>query len=287
MATNNTFQVNPYSSSKIDKNLVKSGSVLKEYRQTDSLSFDQQFEGVPTEKLVAGGIRIKKQSYQDARDGIWLGIDKDGKGKINIGDENNFFLWDGENLVISGTITGATVQTAAAGQRIRLSSNPSNAIEFLEDGTVFGLLEVTRDGDDGQVRLVDPYSGNFGVYLESTVGSGSNTVAALRSQGATVTAGGTGTNYNAQLIANGVFFGSYRTGTGTYLLTNGRLASNWLPQAGGQYNLGSSGLRWNDVFAVDILSNFIQASDGANIDGWNVSATLQDHENRITALENA
>lgn len=257
MATQNK-EIKSYDTFNINKYLVKDDSPINDFDEMDNLAFDARFEGVPTEKLILGGIKVKKTSYTDVNDGVWIGIDKDGKAKINIGNENEFLLWNGEKLIISGeleaaTITGGTIQTATTGLRILMSSTNANRIEFLNDDTTYGLLEVTDDSGDSVVRLVSPQSGNHGLYLRSNI-TGSfaeNTRANLESQGAFVSAGGSGNNYNSQIGVDNVSFGVYRDGGGNRFIgiSSGLyFAQELTPKDSNQHNLGQLNRRWDNLF---------------------------------------
>lgn len=257
-------KVPTYNSWDIDDRLVREGSVLNQYQQRDALSFDQDFEGVPAENVITGGLRAKKTSYSDTQSGVWIGVDKDGLGKINVGNNSDYLLWDGTKLTVSGTITSSTFQTAETGERIVISSTTSNAIQFLDDNDEYGRLEVIRDGTDGVVRLVDPYNGGFGVYLRATTGSGSNTTASLIAQGATITAGGKGAVYQAQLLlSGGDYFGAfYDSPDGNRVVTS----MDVLPDSDGVRDLGTTSVRWGTIYCDNLV-----ATNGTG--GWVGSAT--------------
>lgn len=157
--------------------------------------------------------------------------------------------------ITGSTITGGTIQTASSGLRIRLTSSNTNRIEFLSGSTLYGLLQVDSSGTDGRVRLVDPYNGNYGLYLIATIGSGSNTQASLIAQGAQISAGGSSSVYSSQLIVDNDYFGAYRTGGSNKLFTNLRLDGNWLPFSNNSYTLGSSTYRWSQLHTNSITLN--------------------------------
>jgi len=54
--------------------------------------------------------------------------------------------------IITGTLTGLIIQTATSGLRVRMSSSPTNKIEFLDGNTAYGYLEITDEGS-GQYDL--------------------------------------------------------------------------------------------------------------------------------------
>lgn len=82
--------------------LTAKDSVLNSYKFTDSLQFDQQYEGAPGKNILWDATQIRKKTYEDTTAGIWIGVDTDGKAKINIGDATNSFVWNGTGLIITG-----------------------------------------------------------------------------------------------------------------------------------------------------------------------------------------
>ncbi len=105
-------------------------------------SSTKSFETLTAQTMVAQTILIKKTSYSDSQSGVWMGFE-DGIFKINIGDADSSLKWDGSSLVIDGdisgsTITGGTFQTAASGQRIRITAEamssptqPANSLALI------------------------------------------------------------------------------------------------------------------------------------------------------------
>lgn len=57
-------------------------------------------------EVVAGGVlRAVKRAYtDDTRAGWWLGVDSDGKAKLNIGDADQFLKWTGERVSVRGDL---------------------------------------------------------------------------------------------------------------------------------------------------------------------------------------
>ena len=57
-------------------------------------------------EVVAGGVlRAVKRAYtDDTRAGWWLGVDSDGKAKLNIGDAHQFLKWTGERVSVRGDL---------------------------------------------------------------------------------------------------------------------------------------------------------------------------------------
>lgn len=158
-------ELKDYTSLDISEFLVADTSVLTEYAQTDSLAFDQAFEGVPGGNIIFGGMQIRKKKYSDVTTaGVWVGVDVDGVGKINIGDNSNFLLWNGSSLTVSGaitatsgtiggwvigadtlssaggeivldsdgeTITGGTIRTSSTGERVQMLSS-TNTLQIID-----------------------------------------------------------------------------------------------------------------------------------------------------------
>lgn len=173
-------ELKDYTALDINEFLVSDTSVLTEYEQTDALAFDQSFEGVPGGNIIFGGMQIRKKKYSDTTtSGVWVGVDTDGIGKINIGDGTNFLLWNGSSLVISGdltatsgTIGGWTIgATTLASDRVILDSGGS--IQILDASSVVRAesfingWEFSNEvgGTSGSI-YIDPTFDNF--YIQAS-----------------------------------------------------------------------------------------------------------------------
>lgn len=157
-------EIKDYTAIDIDEFLVAKGSVLRDYEQKDALAVDQMFEGVPGGNIIFGGMQIRKKEYADTTTaGVWIGVDSDGIGKINIGAGNNSLLWNGSQLVVSGEIIalsgtiggwtigattltgggvtldssgiveGGIVRTSSSGQRVQMLDS-TNTMQILDSG---------------------------------------------------------------------------------------------------------------------------------------------------------
>lgn len=77
---------------------------------TDTIKFDQTYEGVPGQNLLFYGTPIRKKKFLDEVNGIWFGVDTDGVAKmiVGFGDVNGSdfvgFAWNGEFFVIGGQL---------------------------------------------------------------------------------------------------------------------------------------------------------------------------------------
>lgn len=92
-----------------------------------------------------GNIKFGKTAYtDDTNAGLWLG-DVSGVAKFNIGSSATKYLhYDGTDLtMLGGIITGATIQTATSGYRIKLDT--AN-MKFFSDGNQKGYLEYVVAG---------------------------------------------------------------------------------------------------------------------------------------------
>ncbi len=163
----------------MDSLLTAKTSVLNDYDFTDTIAFDQSYEGVPGQNMLFYGMPIRKKRFEDDTNGIWLGVDADGLAKINIGDGTISLQWDGSSLDFvnaAGDIAGITWTTIAG-------------------------IEVLQITSSGAIQLVAPdgiiASGDLAV---------SETLAVMAASG--VTAGGVGAISIYGLTAFGIYFGS-------------------------------------------------------------------------------
>jgi hypothetical protein len=99
-------------------------------------------------ELTGGSIRYGKTAYtDDTNAGYWLG-NVSGVAKLNIGaSSTKYFHYDGTDLIIlGGTITGSTIQTATTGRRMKFS-NADSKIQWLNGDTEEGYIYNNGSGD--------------------------------------------------------------------------------------------------------------------------------------------
>jgi len=182
---------------------------------------------------------------------------------------NKYIFWDesGGDLLVKGsitastitggTITGALIQTAVSGLRIRLSSSPDNKIEFLQDNTVHGVLEIAQSGDDFVLKL----GGDGGSYLTiiSSMGAAQAYSVSLpffeaagkASVGWIYMTGSPNFPTKAGLIWSGGDVAFFSTDLGDELA---KVGCNWIPFFTG-LDLGSSSDYWNNLYLNYIRFN--------------------------------
>lgn len=93
-----------YTEFKINSDLTDSSSTLNEFEFEDTIAFDQSYEGVPGQNMLFYGMPIRKKTFESTQAGIWMGVDTDGRAKVNIGDANFSLIWDGLALYVTGEI---------------------------------------------------------------------------------------------------------------------------------------------------------------------------------------
>lgn len=199
-----------------------------------------------------------------------------------IGDgANKYFKYDGVNISwkaqnteldvsgnltmsAGGSITGAIIQTATLGKRIRLSSSPQNKIEFLDSAAVIGTLEIKYNATDGYSLFLGGTDG--ALEIRTIVGASVLAYASFpgyvyvgKASVGVVTITGS-PNYPRA-------FGLEWTGGGeaTFSLNLGsglaKISSNLVPS--GAYDLGISGNKWQHLR----LSGNVYVDGAINVGG--------------------
>ncbi len=56
--------------------------------------------------------------------------------------------------ITAGTVTSATIQTAATGKRLKMAGSPQNEYQFLDGATGIGSLKIDDDGSGGYVAQI-------------------------------------------------------------------------------------------------------------------------------------
>ena len=172
-------------------------------------------------------------------------------------------------VITGGTITGSIIQTATSGLRVRMSSSPTNKIEFLNNDNVQGILQIVQSGDDFELKL----GGDGGGYLTiiSSMGASQlNTVSmpffeasGKASSGDIYFDGSPNYPRKVGLTWSGggeAYFDLGLSGTLT------RIQSHLYPSVNNTYDLGSATYKWRHGY---LSGNLV--IDG-NVDGVDVSA---------------
>jgi len=119
-------------------------------------------------------------------------------------------------------VTGKTIQTAATGKRIKISSSPTNKIEMLNNDTIIGNFEVDYDSglDEGYLKVIDGQGS--GMVVTSDLGVSYFGSAELISLGGAVVSAGSSSSGVVGLIAktddNTKYIQITRSGGSTYNL---------------------------------------------------------------------
>lgn len=151
---------------------------------------------------------------------------------------------------ISGvTITGGLFRTATSGQRIEMSTSAAaNEIRFYNSSTLYGILQVTSSGSEGQIKLVSDSDGG-GFILDTGVGASGFSGSSIVSNGGGFSTSGNASNgFNTIDGKFGGYLGVFGTGGGgpDYISTDLKIDSSWTPTVSATYDLGTTSLRWRD-----------------------------------------
>ncbi len=159
--------------------------------------------------------------------------------------------------ITAGTITGVLIRTATTGQRIEITSSPTNLISFYDTSTLYGSLEVLKSGTDGYINLLSQDGAGLSIY--TGIGASAFGSATLSGQGGSVDVSGNASNSFAEFgELNGGVFGLHGGPSGAEIYSSDGgsgyigISSDWFPTADGTYDLGQSGLAWNTVYAKTI-----------------------------------
>lgn len=185
-----TKKIKDYSESGIGKDLVATDSLLNDFPFTDTIKFDQTNEGVPGQNLLFYGTPIRKKRYaDDTTVGIWLGVDSDGKAKINIGTTTSYLKWNGTKLVILGSVeidTGDLIFTDGGVTVVTLTTSYNGGTGIGDfkiltpDGTGL-IIEADIGASAGGSTSLSGYAGT----LHSTGSSSTGAVGFFRTDSAT------------------------------------------------------------------------------------------------------
>ncbi len=107
--------------------------------------------------------------------------------------------------ITAGTITGVLIRTALTGRRIEITSSPTNTINFYDDATLYGSLEVDKTGSDGYIKLLSQDGAGLEIY--TGIGASSFGSAALIGQGGRIEVSGNASNsFSSFVDLNGASF---------------------------------------------------------------------------------
>jgi hypothetical protein len=164
--------------------------------------------------------------------------------------------------IIGGTITGATIQTASTGKRLRMQGSPANQYQFLDGNDKVGHLKIDDDGAGGYYAEI--YIDNLGAALQvgSTIGAAEHIyfdAPFIHSDGRAATGSiyfGSLDEYGSGFGAGIVWFGGYDP---TWSFSIGdipvAISSNIVPESPGYYDLGASGKVWANLYVNSITLN--------------------------------
>lgn len=103
--------------------------------------------------------------------------------------------------ITSGTITGVLFRTATTGQRIEITSTPTNLIKFFDSSTLYGQLEVVNSGGEGKINLTSVDGG--GLFINTGVGASGFSSIEIAAQGGSFETSGNASNGFATASATG------------------------------------------------------------------------------------
>ena len=187
-------------------------------------------------------------SYRVDKNGIWLG-GKTLETAVFSVDMGGILTATG--VKISGTITGGIIQTATTGLRVRMSSSPTNKIEFLSDNDVEGILEIIEDGDEFNLKL----GGDGGGYIEITSSVGASQIVSFSAP--FISAFGKASAGQATFVGSSNFPTAVGlewsgSGVGTFSFNLGdnlaKVSSEITPETTNTHDLGKSAYRWKDIY---------------------------------------
>ncbi len=155
------------------------------------------------------------------------------------------------------TITGSLFRTATSGQRIEITSSPTNLINFYDDSDLYGSLEVESSGGSGHINLSTP--DGAGLFLDTDVGSSGYGGATLSAQGGLVDVSGNATNsYSTLGIQGGGSVGIHGGPSGDEIFSDDGggdyvpFAMDLIPKDDLYYFLGSASFQWQQLYVGQI-----------------------------------
>ena len=164
--------------------------------------------GVNDEVAVMSGVDPLYRFWAGAEDPANANFTVDKNGNINS---------------VGGTITGATLRTAATGERIEIDSTNVNQIRFYNDTDLYGVIEVHDVLGSGYMTfgVVAGDSIEAGMRIDVDVGaSGYNSVDLVSNGGGFSTNGNASTGYNVINGKTGTYLGIQTVATVDYMMTD-------------------------------------------------------------------
>lgn len=173
--------------------MVAPDSLLGESKKFgDALDFEGYEEGVPGQNILFGALPIRKKSFDDTENGIWIGVDRDGAAKASFGDDQDYITIlpaTGEISIFNGgyrrtDLSGGTLNfyTTLGVASGGIYGVGTNQIAFTTGGT--GTFYLTDGGwtpaSDGVLDLGGSSSYMNNVYTEKVqlkTGSATNPAA--------------------------------------------------------------------------------------------------------------
>jgi len=157
--------------------------------------------------------------------------------------------------IVTGTLTGLTVQTATSGKRLRMQGSPANEYQFLDSATKVGHLKIDDDGSGGYFAQI--YIDYLGPVIE--VGSVTGASPSVYFNAPFFESYGRSAIGQVSLLGSNTQVGLGWSGgaTATWSFDLGtdlaKVSSNIVPS--GTYDLGTSGDEWNKLWVDEINLN--------------------------------
>ena len=133
----------------IDTAQIVNGAVTD--AKVTSMSVDKLTTGTLDAQTItlanAGAIRLGKESYNDTDAGFWLG-EGGVNALFNIGDASNYLKWNGEDLLMSGTIVGFSMEDT-----LDMNNNDISNVATITATTLAGSLSTTAISATGDLTI--------------------------------------------------------------------------------------------------------------------------------------
>lgn len=177
--------------------------------------------------LPTNGIRVDSNGIYGRKSGVTtFSLDTSGNATFT-------------GTITGSTITGGTIQTDTTGYRL-VMSGADNAYQFYSGASLLAEL----------VAAIVPNSGTAGAYLSHPTDNAYMGVS-----------GSAGSGW-AGLGGSGGYFAVDSTISASFIDTDLRIASHWLPQSDDTYDLGSSTYKWQDLYLSESI--FLEEPAGSS-----------------------